>query len=263
MNQVETPSGARRRFERPKLKTTGPDRRTRGFYRIADGEGGTLDALPLDSAEDATVAAVRLGYKVAATQIERSGRLAERLRDAGRRQVGDDPERQALDGAEKLLFETMMAGLHWLEAAAEPDSPFKRLMIAQYRLLGSFLGLKDTPDTTAKKAPKDEDADAAPPRRRPERQAAPPARIFLPQETPRAVRLTSWEVRRDLDEQKLAIRFYSVADRSASPMQGELVLSGAPPQLHLQTRQDSAPGLWRAAVCLATGEQVGIIEIEL
>ena len=90
-------------------------------------------------------AAVRMAYKVAAAQVDRSSRLAQRLRDAGDRAVGPGSDRQALDATERLVFRAMMGGLTWLEtAAAERDSPLKRLLAAEYRIVGSMLGLVPT-----------------------------------------------------------------------------------------------------------------------
>jgi hypothetical protein len=266
MSRTAQRSGYKRPFRRPELKTKGPDRRARGFYRMADRGEGTLAGMPLDSAEEAAVAAVRLGYKVAATQIERSGRLAQRLRDAGQRQAGPDPERQAADATERLLFDSLMTGLEWLEAAAgEPGSPLRRLVAAEYRLLGSLFGLTEPGSATSKprREPpeRDEEDDAA--GRRPPRKRTAPTRIFLPRETPRAVRLVSWEIEGDLDEHELSVIFYSVNDSDATPIMAQLFLDKTPPHLHVETQPSSPPGPWRGAVCLSTGEQVGIIEMEL
>ena len=59
----------------------------------------------------------------------------------------------------------MMSALGWLEGlAAEGDSPLKRLVLAQYRILGSVLGID--PAAAAQPPP---EAAMGQPRRRPPR----------------------------------------------------------------------------------------------
>ena len=102
----------------------------------------SVKSVPLTEAEDAIVAAVRMAYGVASAQVERSGRLAQRLREAGDREIGERSDRKAIDATEQLVFRAMMSALGWLEGlAAEGDSPLKRLVLAQYRILGSVLGI--------------------------------------------------------------------------------------------------------------------------
>jgi hypothetical protein len=128
----------------------GPNRNPGGLYRTADDGKRSLAGIPLTSAERAVTAAVRLGYQVAEAQIDRTARLASRLRDAAEEQVGPGPERKAVDAAERLVFKGMMSGLEWLETfAAEPGSPLMRLAKAEYRLLGSLLGFTGDGTTEA------------------------------------------------------------------------------------------------------------------
>src|SRR6185295_11494907 len=87
----------------PDLDRYAPIRGVGGVYRSAEVPGGSIAGVPLTSAEDAVVAAVRMGYRVAETHIDRAGRLAKRLRSAGERSVGAEPERQAVDATEKLV----------------------------------------------------------------------------------------------------------------------------------------------------------------
>ena len=129
-------------WSRPSLERTGPIRSAGGVYRTAETGGESLGGVPLVTAEDAAVAAVRMAYRVAETQIARSGRLADRLRDAGDRAVGEQSDRKALDATERLIFRSMMSAAAWLEAGvAEGDTPVRRLMATQYRVIGSMLGL--------------------------------------------------------------------------------------------------------------------------
>jgi hypothetical protein len=267
MSTVPDNSRVKRPFRRPALAATGPDRRAGGFYRTADNEDGTLPGLALTGAEDAVVAAVRLGYKVAAAQIERSARLAKRLRDAGERAAGPDSERQALDATERLLFDSMMAGLAWLEGvAADPSCPLKRLAAAEYRLLGSLFGL--TPGEAAAKPPHTApaatnaggDAAAARP---PQTTPVAPLRIVLLGAERRAVRVRAWEIAPHLAPAELPVVFYSTQMIDAPPLEAEVSTATTPPTLRVTTWQRSPAGPWRAAVCLPDGEQVGIIEIGL
>lgn len=265
MSTAPENSRVQRPFRRPALAATGPDRRAGGFYRTADNEDGTLPGVPLTGAEDAVVAAVRLGYKVAAAQIERSARLAKRLRDAGERAAGPDSERQALDATERLLFDSMMAGLAWLEGvAADPSCPLKRLAAAEYRLLGSLFGL--TPGEAAAKpahtvpAASKAGGEAA---ARPPQAPVAPLRIVLLGAERRAVRVRAWEIAPDLAPAELPVVFYSTQMIDAPPLEGQVSTATPPPTLRVTTRQRSPAGPWRAAVCLPDGEQVGIIEIEL
>lgn len=255
-------------YERPALEVAGPNRRTGGFYRTADGDGATLGGVPLVTAEAAVVAAVRLGYKVAAAQIDRSARLAQRLREAGDRAAGPESDRQALEAAEGLVFKSMMAGLSWLEgAAADPGHPLKRLAVAEYRLLGSLLGL--TPHEATESAqqqasqgpsPAARDASAAPTRRA----SAAPLRIVLRGNERRAVRVVAYEMEANVAPGQLPMTFYSTQVPDPAPLSGELLLPAkGPATLHVTTLKESPSGPWRAAVCAADGEQLGIIEIVL
>jgi hypothetical protein len=266
MSTTPEHSGVKRPFQRPVLEATGPDRRARGFYKTADSEDGALAGVTLDNAEDVAVAAVRLGYKIAAAQVERSTRLAQRLRGAGQRALGPDAERQTLDATERLLFDSMVAGLAWLEGvAANPSSPLKRLAVAEYRLLGSLFGLTADGDAAGKPEPvasaTDEVSDSA--RKSPAQTRGTPARIFLRGEERRAVRLKGWEIQKDLPASELRITFYAVEKPEAEPLEGSLLAVEIPPILNVTTRQLSPAGPWRAAVCLPEGELVGIIEVEL
>ena len=134
-------------WSRPQLERDRPIRtHVGGFYRTADGSDAGIGGVPLTTAEDAVVSAVRLAYKVADAQIAQSMRLAQRLRKAGDRQAGEHSDRKALDATEQLVFRAMMGALAWVEAATatEEGSPLMRLLSSQYRLLGSLLGLSVT-----------------------------------------------------------------------------------------------------------------------
>src|SRR5262245_4046410 len=165
-------------FTRPYLPRSGPDRRAANYYRSAAGDGtgtdGTaLGGIPLASAEAAVVAAVRMAYKVADAQIDRSARLARRLHEAGDQAIGRDSDKRALDAAERLVSKAFMTFLGWVETAAlEDGSPLKRLAVAQYRLLGAFFGVTDPVEHGAP-------PDPAPPRYDAQPSAEPPRDVAL------------------------------------------------------------------------------------
>ena len=256
-------------FERPKLERTTPHRSAGHYFRTAADEGVPRGGIPLNSTEAAVVAAVRMAYKVAETQIDRSGRLAQRLRDAGDKVAGPHSDKRALDATERLIFRGMMTFLGWVESAAsERENPLKRLAVAQYRLLGAMLGL------TPSEGPKTEDG--RPPRRAGARrrgdaeygaQASPrlPVRIRHAGEQRRAVRVDAWQYAGDADPRKtIPVTFYHVERSSRTPLEGTVVI--ATPRsvtLTLATPLAAPPGRWRAALCDDNDEQVGHIEIVL
>jgi len=61
------------RFSRPRPKLEGPNRGFGGYYRSSDHKvaGKVFRGVPLQTAEDTAVAAVRMGYRVIDAQIDR------------------------------------------------------------------------------------------------------------------------------------------------------------------------------------------------
>jgi hypothetical protein len=261
------------RFERPLLKRTAPRRSIANVYRSSGG-GAAVGGVPLDSVEAAVVSAVRMGYKIAAAQIDRTERLAQRLRQAGDQAAGPGSDRQALDATEQLVFRAMMGGLSWLEGiATDGGNPLKRLAAAQYRILGSFLGLSpaDKPPVRRGRRRDDsaEDHEASPPApagraaavaQRPTR-----ARLKIRHETPegRAVEVRRWHLAGAAAPGQDPITFYSNKP-GAGTIGGALIvtLKGAP-TLSLATPPAAAPGLWKAAICDEQSMQIGSVEIVL
>ena len=259
-------------FERPQVERTIPERGAAYFYRNAADGGRAIGGIPLDSTEAVVVSAVRMAYRVAEAQIDRSARLARRLREEGDRASGPRSDRQALDATERLVFRAMMGLLGWVEgAASERGNPLKRLAVAEYRLLGSLLGL------TSSKAPRTEEEPASEPRRA---AAASPGRAGdQREESPlrfpvlvkhigkerRAVRVSAWEYAADVRPPvTVPVKFYSVDQRSRRTLAGEVVIaSRRSVTLTLAISQSVPGGLWRAALCDASGVQMGHIEIML
>jgi hypothetical protein len=138
MNATDMP------WVRPALERAQPIRTAGGFYRTAEetGAGEGRGGQPLNNVDDAVIAAVRLAYRVADKQVERSTRLARQLRQAGRKAAGPTAERDALDAMERLVLKTVLSGLSWWEGSvADGRCPVRRLAAAEYRMLGSILGL--------------------------------------------------------------------------------------------------------------------------
>jgi hypothetical protein len=263
------------RFSRPVPKLEGPNRGFGGYYRSSDRKvrGKIFRGVPLETVEDTAVAAVRMGYRVIDAQIDRALDMARRLRGAATR-AGVKDSNDILDQVERLFSRGGLLALELLESAANrPENPLMRLLAAEYRLLGSVLGFpidgaksgeKETPKTSTDTQPS-APASTAP-------AAASPWRVRIQHTQPavekrRAINITKFEMT------GLAVRrsaAYSVRFHPASPASaGGALLKGllrreanAGWVLEILT-EDEPSGRWRAAVCTAEGDQVGIIEIRL
>jgi len=245
---------SRDRWSRPPVERDGPVRATGTLFQSVDpSQGGA------STTEDAVVAAVRMAYKIAQTNVARSARLSQRLRRAGDRAVGAQSPRKAADATQDLVTDTMMTALGWVEAFLADDSRLKRVSTAQYRLIGSLLGLvpdrDPTVDSAVQGAPAATDPVKAPDARN--------AKIVL-RERGRPVRVRKLEFVTREPIQQTSIYFYSVSDIGSDPIEAALVRNGSGEVLlTLSTASVNTLGCWRAAVCSETGEQLGVIEIEL
>ena len=257
-NKSAKPAGL---WSREPPRRISPKRGAGGFYRTAEGDGAGLGGVPLSAAEDAVVAAVRLAYKVAGTQVDRSTRVAQRLREAGDRATGGDSERKAVDAMKDLVMKTLLSGLAWWEGSvADGRCPVKRLMAAEFQLLANLLGSSAArKDQTAATA-----SDEGP--RRPaaaDRSAsiAPPLQIAH-KGARRAVRVGAWEITGAgaIDPR---VVLYSADKPESPPLMAELALDGRTARLTLDIAQTASPGSWRAAVCSPDGVQLGIVELIL
>jgi hypothetical protein len=271
----------RRRFERPLLRRYGPKRSAANFYRAAADDQSAIGGIALDSVEAAVTAAVRLGYKVAEAQIDRTARLARRMREAGDHATGGSSDKnrsdkKALDATEQLIFKAMMAGLGWLEgAAADPGNPLRRFATAQFQLLGSLLGLLPSdqrpggssrpPVTTP---PLDDGVDPSPVRSAPARPAAPSRRPPQVKHAKagdrglvrRAVRVGDWDLSTETPPGKYPLMFYGAAS-GAGAIPGELHVGPRGSTLTVKTSAKTAVGLYKSAVCDNDGVQIGYIEL--
>jgi hypothetical protein len=263
-----------KRWTRPSLDRSGPIRGAGGFFRTAEMGQSGLGGVPLTSAEDAVVAAVRMAYKVAETQVDRSARLAQRLRQAGDRAAGPHSDRQGFDATEQLVFRAMMSALGWLEAAAtERDGSLRQMLIAQYRFVGSLFGLApvETPKPSPHETP---DAGASGDGSAPLSQANPSegdgsltrvegVTVVLEGEHKRPVRTRLFETRTGAPVDT-PVRFYSVAHIESAPLAARLMIDTQNHvTLAIEVQRVAPMGLWKAAVCDERGMQIGMIAIEL
>jgi hypothetical protein len=255
-------------WSRPEIKRAGPVRRAGGFYRSAEGGEPGIGGVPLTTAEDGVVAAVRLAYKVADEQINRGARLGQRLREAGDKAVGPRSDKKAVDATEKLLFDAAMGALSWIEGlAAEDGSPLTRFLTAQYRILGSLLGI-EAGRPSAMPGARKESAAAGPDTQSPEHidpqdRRNPHVSVVLRGKCRRPVRLVrlDHDGKAPLDTQVL---FYSVAHIESNEMTGQLTVNkDGHAMLAIEVDRLAASGRWKAAICDRDSVQLGTIEIEL
>jgi hypothetical protein len=255
------------RFSRPQLDRAGPIRTAGGLYRTAESGQGALGGVPLTAAEDAVVAAVRMAYRVADAQVDRSARLAQRLRDAGDRAVGPRSDRQALDASEKLVFKSLMGALAWLEAAAaQGDTPLRRILVAQYKMLGSLFGLT-TPtghatEFAGQAAEAAGRADGARRGRHGPGDEAAAVRIVLKGEVKRPVWIRRWRVAAS-SALTVQVSFYN-GEKLEHELKGVVAIDAqGAATLTLSPDRQTPSGRWRGAVCDAADVQIGVVEIEL
>jgi hypothetical protein len=273
------------RIQRPLLQRDGPDRRARNFYRSASDDPDAVAGIPLNSVEAAATAAVRLGYKVAAEQIDRMTRIGKRLREEGDRAAGPNSDVKALDATEQIIFKTMMAGLSWFEGiAADNANPLKRLATAQFKMFGSLFGLLAddqqrtgaSTDTAAVVPPSDRDDDRAGASMARDFDGAPTLRarpqikhVVAPTRKGkgipgaprpgRAVHIQSWHI--PTRERAYPLTFYATA-AAAPPISGELIVTvEGTSTLSVKTSAKTVGGRYLAAICDDAGIQVGHIHI--
>jgi hypothetical protein len=272
-------------WSRPQLDRSAPIRAVGGLYRTSDNREAGIPGISLTAVDDAVVAAVRMAYKVAEGQIDRSTRLARRLRDAGDRAVGPRSDRKSVDAMEQLVFRALMSGLSWFERSANEQDPVRRLMVAQYRLAGSILGLDLTQGAKAsapqlqdkeKEAPNQstpsEPATAhrlcdAPTEVRAPRVAdaqAPASRptVILKGPTRRYVNVRACIL--DTGKPEREVHFFSLNDIEADPLTADLAVDdNGHVTLMIEIPRLAKAGIWRAAAHDAEGRQLGLVEIEL
>jgi hypothetical protein len=269
MNDTQPPPEIRP-WSRAQPGRSGPRRSAGGLYRTAEGKEPGTGGVPLDSANAAVVAAVRLAYRVAEAQVDRSLRLARRLRETGDKEVGANSDTQGLDATERLVTKAVLSGLEWWEGSvAEGRCPVKRLAAAEYQMIGQILGFA-TP--AAKKTATGDGAAQAAARpaaaREPRPQAAAPApRLVIvhtgERQHRRRLDVASWELT-TTEQLDPAVFFRHAEHLEADPIAAELALTEqGDVRLMIATPPQAMAGLWNCALCDAGGVQVGHIGLSL
>lgn len=267
-------------WRRDEPTALGPNRAFGGYYRSADRviAGKVFRGVPLQTAEDAVVAAVQMGYRVVDGQIERGMRAAQRLRGAAQRQGSGDPA-QMLDAGERLATKAVLAGLQWIETASfEPGSPLMRLIESEYRMLGSMLGLRQSGGRHREgRNHKDGDPNRGRDSARGEGFSKPPqASEKSPTLAPRIILTAKPQERRPIEVRVLKV----LEEAIAKPIEVTLFLLNSPEvrileepaeisvvdgrlTLRIKATLKDPGGRWRGAICSEEGEQIGLIEVEL
>jgi hypothetical protein len=190
--------------------------------------------------------------------------------------VGPRSDRQALDATERLVFNAAMSGLGWLEGiAAEGDSPIKRLLAVQYRMVGAMLGLdgdavgRDAGAAAAAAAdsaapqPAQPTSDATRSARAPGGLPGPvPVHVVLGSAADRAVTVLAWDA--SVPRIKAALTFHhaELPIPAGQPRpEGTFERTDANAVLHVRVPAEIRPGRWRAAICDAARTQVGWMDI--
>jgi hypothetical protein len=239
-----------------------PNRSFGGLYRTAEHEerGETFGGIPLQTAEGAVVAAVRMGYRVADEQIEQGRRIASRLRGAVDRATGGGLG-TAADGMDELIVKAVQTGIEWIEGVARaPEGPLKRLATAQLTLLGSLLGVRPDATEGAAAAPAPASSDAADRSDHSPDRAAESVRIQHDEGSNRAVSVLKFRVPakpRFRDD----VQFHHVT-QPGQLMKAALRLVEGRFVLRVNVSEADPPGRWRAAVLDEDRVQLGSIEIE-
>lgn len=265
-------------WTRPPLAERVPNRNIGGLARTADIDhnGTTLAGVPMQTVSDAVIATVKLGYKVADTQIARGRRVGRSLKGAAQR-AGAKDANVVIDNTERLLAQAVGLGLEWLESAATAEQgPVRRVLKSEYRLIGRVLGLltdEAVPASTGK-------ADAAASSKGDNRPAAErSAEHATDRDTERPTsgllvrHRAVAEQRRDVqivratwrrrDDRPITVHFHHRNGERGTVLAGTLERANGRDVLALTTTPDLPSGVWRAAVCDADGLQIGTLEIEL
>ncbi|WP_088280734.1 hypothetical protein [Ideonella sp. A 288] len=255
------------RYRRVPSAASGPDRRVGGFYRSSDGDAGPRRVIgrPLASTEDAVIAAVRLAYDVADAQVDRSLRIASRLKAAGDTATGTDSDRLALQSLERLALRAGESALAWIElSAAEPGSPLRRVLAAEYRWLGRLFGLTDQAPAATAGSPTSGNVQAAPVPTGGTEATPPRDPAVLPMmrsEVPRPVRV-SLQAQSDLGSEPLRCVF-SVPGEKPVPALLRFDARRQAWVLELPDLTAHSSATWTAAACADDGVQVAIVKLEL
>lgn len=262
-------------YRRPELPVRGPNRAPGGYYRTTDGQSGgnVFGGMPVQTTEDAVVAAVRTGYRIADAQIERGMRIAESLRGAAQRAGAGEPK-DMLANAESLAKRSMLLMLDWLETlAAQPSSPLKRMLRAEYRLLGGLIGLEpgawsDLEKNLRKLARRHDERDqdeVTEPESHPRSMPSSTLPVIVFDGVPRAVELVRWQISHDLHDVELEPLKFALSGGLSTTFGAKIEMrpSDGALLLRLALAADTAEGVWKAPVCGPANELFGVVVISL
>jgi hypothetical protein len=278
MNQNAPPQD-KERWSRPQLEREKPNRTAGGLYRTADGGRPGVGGVPLAATQDTVVAAVRMAYRVAEAQIDRSARLADRLREAGDRAVGARSDRKAIDATEQLIQRAAMSVFAWMEGLAGDRDVLRRLLVAQNKIqsnivesiLGIPLGASGLSPTAAGATPRAAEAPAVSDPHVPNDSAdqerggsiGRTLKVVL-KGLKRPVRIRRYELAVAAPDKNPELQFFSDVDIKSPPLAATLdIAADGKATLEVTIRRDASPGLWKAAICDAHDVQIGIVEFIL
>lgn len=268
-------------WSRAQPARSGPRRSAGGLYRTAerkdpslgntppDNPGPVLGGVPLNSANTAVVAAVRLAYQVAEAQVDRSLRLARRLRETGDREVGGASDTKGLEATERLVMNAMLSGLEWWEGSvAEGRCPVKRLAAAEYNMIGQILGFAapQGKKTTAGTAPASAPRPQAPGAPTSPARAARQVQVVLAGDKNKRRRVVVQSCELDAQATPDTEVFFFHADQvQTEPVSArvEMAANAADLLLVITVPPGTPTGLWTCALCDDRNVQVGHIEIAL
>jgi hypothetical protein len=142
----------------------------------------------------------------------------------------------------------------------EDESPLKRLMVAQYDLVGSALGLMAKAQNVGEGS--GDDGNTLRAANWNDYASLCGVKIVL-KGVKRPVRLRCFEMAEGVSEYAARLQFFCVSDLDCDPMEADLVIAASGVSLTIMTQRGLPSGCWRAAVCNSADEQIGFIEIEL
>jgi hypothetical protein len=229
-------------WTRPKLERPGPIRTAEGLFRARSGPEAKTGETVASSVNDTVEAIVRMAYRVAESQSERSQRLAQRL------SCGSGDADTVWKEIEDQAREVLKVGT---DAAAVNLVALKQLVQSECKVLQallSLLGIDSCGGNDGTQVPK-----------------VSPVRIVHVADTAdrRAVLVQAWRLHGEPPD-VTRLHFIHVEHPSDPRIEAELSLAEmGPPRLALRTPAEARSGLWRAPICDSNDIQVGIIDILL
>ena len=262
-------------WKRKQPAVPGPNRSFGGYYRSADRElnGKVFRGVPLQTAEDAVVSAVRLGYRVVDGQIERGMRVARNLRNSAEATGSGDPK-EMVDSTERLVTKAGLFILQSIESAArQPEHPLRRLISAELRMLAAWFGVADSDksssDPSAPTQPTASSQAAGDNSPRPRAQPRTEIRHLIKDVSQRrpVKRVVRCELYGTLPSTDRPNPLYFRPEQSGRGnanqlMEGGIELGAQSVTISVKAGLEDSPGRWSAGI-YDNDKQVGFVEIEL